>query len=280
MRLTTLVGAILLLHGGSTLAGGGMFDDMGCRHSAPRKVATPAAGISRVVIHADSGSLQVGGTAGASQIVAGGTACTSDEDFLSRMTLTMRRSGSDLHITADIPDKSVFFGFFSARLDFAVDLPAGLPVVIDDDSGWIKVSNVGPLTIDDDSGSIEVRGVRGDLTVRDDSGAILIDGVQGNVSVEDDSGELTIRNVTGNVEIEDDSGAITVAQVEGSVRIRDDDSGSITVRNVKRDVTIDEDGSGSIDVDGIGGDFTVGRKGSGNIDHARVAGKVRIPSED
>jgi len=278
MRLATMTTAALLLGASPVFAGNGFWDD--CSNKAARRVAAPAAGISRVVIHADSGSLQVDGTAGATQIVASGTACTSDEDFLPRMTLTMRRAGSDLHITADIPDKAIIFGFFSARLDMGVTLPAGLPVVIDDDSGWIKVTNVGTTTIDDDSGAIEVRNVRGNLTIHDDSGAIEIDGVTGNVSVEDDSGELSIKNVGGSVEIEDDSGSISVASVQGSLRIREDDSGSIRVMNVKRDVMIDDDGSGSIDVADIGGDFTVSHKSSGSIDYTRVAGKVRVPEKD
>ncbi len=278
MRIAAIT-ALSLLTAGSAFAGG-LFDDMDCRYTAPRKGASPASGISRVVIHADSGWLKVDGIPGATQITATGTACTSDDDFLDRITLTMKRSGSDLHITADIPDKTVIFGFFSARLDFAVALPAGLPVVIDDDSGWMKVANIGTTTIDDDSGSIEVTNVRGDLTIHDDSGSIEINGVSGNVTVEDDSGELAVKNVGGNVEIEDDSGSISVAQVQGSLRIREDDSGSITVANVKRDVLIDDDGSGGIDVTDIGGNFTVGHKSSGGIDYVRVAGKVRIPEQD
>jgi hypothetical protein len=280
MRTAAITALSVLLTAGNAMAGG-LFDDNDCRHTAPRKGATPAAGVSRVVIHTDSGSLKVDGTPGASQIVAAGTACTSDDDFLERITLTMRRSGSDLHITADIPDKSVIFGFFSARLDLGITLPAGLPVVINDDSGWIKVANTGVTTINDDSGAIEVTNIRGNLTIHDDSGAISIDGVSGNVIVADDSGELTIKNVGGNVEIEDDSGAITVARVEGSLRIREDDSGSIVVQNVKRDVLIDNDGSGSIEVTDIGGGFTVGQKhGGGGIDYARVAGRVRVPEKD
>lgn len=279
MKIAAMAAATVLLSAGSAFAGG-LFDDMDCRHTAPRKGATPAAGVSRVVIHADSGSLKVDGTPGATQIAVAGTACTSDEDFLDRITLTMRRSGSDLHITADIPDKTVIFGFFSARLDLGITLPAGMPVVIDDDSGWVKVANTGTTTIDDDSGAIEVVNVRGDLTIHDDSGAIVVNGVSGNVSIEDDSGEITVKNVGGNVEIEDDSGAITVARVEGYVRIREDDSGSILVQNVKHDVTIDDDGSGSIDVADVGGNFTVGQKSSGGIDYARVAGKVRVPERD
>jgi hypothetical protein len=260
--------------------GGGLFDGDDCKYTAKRTASTPAAGITKVVIHAESGSLDVNGTAGAAQITAEGTACTSDEDFLPRMTLTLRKVGSELHIDTNIPEKTVVFGFFSARLDFAVTLPAGLPVEVEDGSGWMKVSHTGATSIDDGSGSIEVRDIRGPLTIHDGSGSIDIDTVTGNVTVEDDSGELSVRSITGSVEIEDGSGAISVARVDGSLRIRDDGSGSITVQNVRRDVTIDDDGSGAVEVADVGGSFTVGRKGSGHIDYERVTGKVSVPSRD
>jgi hypothetical protein len=272
--------AATLLVAGTAQAGGGLFDGDDCRYTAARKTSAPAAGITKVVIHGESGSLQVDGTPGVTEIAATGTACTSDDDFLDRMTLTSRRQGTELHITADIPDKTVLFGFFQARLDFAVTLPAGLPVSIEDDSGWLKVANTGATTVDDDSGSIEIRNVRGVLRIHDDSGSIDIDGVVGDVKIEDDSGEIVVKNIAGNVEIEDDSGSITVAKVGGSLHIRNDDSGSINATNVKRDVIIDDDGSGSIEVTDIGGNFTVGYKGSGHIEHVRVAGKVSIPEKD
>jgi len=273
MRLVAIAAATTLL---AVPVFGGLFDDDDCRYTAARRVASQASGVTKVVIHAEAGSLKVDGTAGATQIVASGTACTSDDDFIDRMTLTMRRSGSELHVDANIPEKNVIFGFFSARLDFAVTLPAGLPVEIDDDSGWMKVANTGATSIDDDSGSIEVKNVRGPLSISDDSGSIEVDTVFGNVKIEDDSGEITVKNVSGSVEIEDDSGAITVAHVD-SLHIRDDDSGSITASNVKRDVLIDSDSSGGVEVVDVGGNFTVRRKGSGHIDHTRVAGRVDIP---
>jgi DUF4097 and DUF4098 domain-containing protein YvlB len=274
MKRAAMATAMMLL-AGSALAGG-LFDD-DCKYTAPRNLTASAAGVTKVVIHAEAGSLTVDGRQGATQVVTSGTACTSDDDFLNRITLTQKRSGSTLYIEANIPDRTVLFGFFQARLDFSVALPAGVEVSIDDDSGWMKVANTGRLTIDDDSGSIEVRNVRGALDIDDDSGDILIDTVAGDVKVSDDSGGIDVRNVSGSVEIEDDSGGIEIARVEGTVHIRNDDSGSITVANVKRDVTIDEDGSGSIDVADVGGNFTVGSKGSGSIDYERVSGRVRVP---
>lgn len=275
MKIAALAAATTLL--AASAFAGDLFDNDECKYTAARRVAAPVAGVNKVVIHADSGSLKVEGGQGVTQIVAAGTACTSDSDFLPRMTLTSRKQGSELHISADIPEKSVIFGFFQARLDFSVSLPAGMPVVIDDDSGSIEVSNTGALTIDDDSGSIEAKNIRGALVINDDSGSIDIDGVAGPVTIEDDSGEIIVRNVQGNVSIEDDSGSITVARIQGSLHIRDDESGSITAENIRGDVTVDDDGSGSIQVADVGGRFTVAHKGSGSIDYERVAGKVTIP---
>jgi hypothetical protein len=278
MRLAAIA-AVAALVSVPALAGG-LFDDDDCKSTAKRHVVTPAAGITKVVIHAESGSLEVTGTPGVTQIVADGTACSSDDDFLPRMTLSLSKSGTELHVDANIPEKTILFGFFSARLDFAVTLPPGLPVVIDDGSGWLKVSNTASTSIDDGSGSIEVRNIHGPLVIHDGSGSIDIDTVTGSVNVEDESGELAVRNVTGSVEIEDGSGAISVARIEGSLHIRDDGSGSITAQNIRRDVTVDEDGSGSIEVADVGGNFTVARKGSGSIDYERVSGRVSVPSRD
>lgn len=277
MKIAAIAAATTLV--ATTAMAGGLFDGDECKYTAARRVAAPAAGVSKVVIHAEAGFLKVDGTTGTGQVIATGTACTSDEDFLPRMTLTQRRNGSELHITAEIPEKSVIFGFFQARLDFNVTLPQGIPVSIDDDSGLIRVVNTGAVTIDDDSGSIELRNIRGPVVINDDSGAIDIDTVAGSVTIEDDSGEILIKNVQGNVEIEDDSGSITVARVTGSLRVREDDSGSIVVENVRGDVTVDDDGSGSIQVADIGGNFTVNHKSSGGIDYERVSGRVRIPEK-
>jgi hypothetical protein len=276
MRLAPIAALVCLVVAAPVFAEGWMDDQSDCRYSAPRHLTTPSSGITRIVIHAEAGSLTVTGTPGAAQINANGNACTSDEDFLSRMTLTMHKAGSELHIDATIPQKTVVFGFFQARLDFSVAVPDGVPVSIDDGSGWMKVANVGPTTINDESGAIEVRNVHGSLVIHDESGGIDVDSVRGGVKIEDDSGEIIVKNVAGAVEIEDDSGSITVASVD-SLHIPNDDSGSITVQNVRHDVIIDEDSSGSIDVADVGGNFTVGQKSSGGIDYERVAGRVSIP---
>lgn len=275
MRTKTIMTAALLLSATAAMAGR---DHEECRYSEGRRVATPAAGITKIVVLGRSGSLHVDGRQGVTEILAAGTACTSDKDALRDINLTARRVGSELHIEAHTPDSGMVFGFWEARLDFGVVVPFGIATEVRDGSGWLKVTNVGHTRIEDGSGKLEVRNIRGNLTVRDGSGEAEIEDVTGNLDVEDGSGELDIRNIGGNVTIEDDSGEINVEQVQGEVLVRDDGSGSINIREVKRNVTVDEDGSGGIDVSDVGGDFTVkGRNGRG-IDYSRVTGRVSVPT--
>lgn len=278
--MRSLIPAALVTFIVAPVFAGGLFGDDECRHTSARNATTPAAGVARILIHGEAGSLAVTGREGVSQIAVTGMACSSDDDLLEAMTLVLRKSGSDLHIDSRVPSRVSVLGFFEARLDFAVVVPAGIPVVIDDGSGLIEVRDTGATTIDDASGSIILRGIRGDVRIDDDSGSIEIDGVAGQVSIDDDSGEIVVKNVRGDVEIEDDSGSILVAGAERMVRIRNDDSGSIDIREVRGNVTIDSDSSGSVEVVDVGGSFSIGRKSSGHVEYARVSGKVTIPRED
>lgn len=232
-----------------------------CRYEAARRVGTNAAGITKVVVHGVNGSLHVDGRQGVAEVVAAGKACTSDEDLLPDINLTVRRSGSELHFEAHVPEKSSAMSiWYEARLDFGVTVPAGVAVEIHDGSGETKVTNVGAATIADGSGSLIIANVRGNLSIRDGSGEIDITDVTGNVTVEDGSGDITIRNVSGAVDIEDASG-------------------SIRADHVKQDILIRDDGSGGVRVSDVGGDFTVRSKGSGGVSYARVTGRVSVPRD-
>jgi len=255
-KTAMIAGTVLIL---ATGANAGWFE--GCDYKAARRVATPASGITKIVVEARAGTLGVNGRAGVGEILASGTACSSEEDFVSRINLRMQRSGSELHVEAVIPERHFEFVPFEARLDFEVIVPAGIPVVVHDSSGPMTIANVGAATIDDSSGELEIRGVRGNLTVHDSSGAVDID------------------DVSGDVTIEDGSGSIVIARVGGTVHVEDDGSGAIDISNVKRDVTIDEDGSGGVRVADVGGNFTVRRKGSGHVSYARVTGRVAVPED-
>lgn len=231
-----------------------------CDYEEPRSLSSSAAGLTKIVVYGVSGSLHVDGRAGVKDVIASGTACTSDKDLLRDITLTARRSGSELHVEAQVPEHSGFDFFYEARLDFGVVVPQGVAIEIRDGSGGTKVTNTGSTKIKDGSGELKIRNVHGDLSINDGSGEIEIDGVTGNVDIDDGSGEITVENVDGNVDI-------------------DDASGSINIAHVKRNVTVGDDGSGGVHATDVGGDFTVRSKGSGGVEYSRVSGRVSVPRD-
>jgi len=249
---------IALLFAATAAFAGGHHD---CRFEEPRRLASPASGITKIVVRGVSGSLHVDGRSGVSEVVAAGTACTSDKDLLNDINLTARKSGSTLFIEAHVPEHDNFSFWDEASLDFGVVVPQGVAIEVHDGSGSTKVTNVGSTKIEDGSGSLTIENIRGDLEVTDGSGEIDIEGVSGNVTIDDGSGDITIANVEGNVEIEDNSG-------------------SIDVEHAKRNVLIRDDGSGSVDVNDVAGDFTVRSKGSGGVRYAKIGGRVSVPRDD
>ncbi len=240
------------------IAAAGRADLFGCGETAPRRVATPLNGVSRVFVMGRAGTLRVTGRSGAREVVAAGTACADDRKSLDGIQLRSERHGSELRIEAVIPEQMHFFGGNNGKLDFEVTLPDDMALEVHDGSGSITIENVGELEVDDGSGGLNIHGVHGNADITDGSGEIEIADVAGNLRVHDGSGEMTIERVGGNVVI-------------------DDGSGSIDIRGVQRNVTIEDDGSGSVDVRDVRGDFTVQSKGSGSITSDRIGGRVSIP---
>lgn len=209
-----------------------------CTNTAPRSAALPLAGATRVVVIGKAGSLKIAGRAGAGEVRATGTACTSSREELSQIQLRATRRGSEIVIEAEVPDITMSM-WGERRLDFEVSLPSTVPLKVVDGSGELTIENTAALDVDDGSGSLTIHHVTG------------------NLSVTDGSGSLEIADVTGNVRIHDGSGSIEVRRVSGSVVLND--------------------GSGSVDVTDVGGDLIVESKGSGHVTYDRIRGKVDVP---
>jgi DUF4097 and DUF4098 domain-containing protein YvlB len=250
MKLSAFAALALLI---AASASAGIFSD--CDQKAPRSVATPSGGLTRIVIVGRAGSLRVEGRSGAGEVRASGTACASSGSLLADVQLRATRSGSELRIEAEIPDN-----LFNeeAALDFTVIVPSNVAVSIHDGSGDLDVLNTGTTEIIDGSGDLAVKGVNGNLSVRDGSG------------------DMQLSDIAGDVRITDGSGGIDVKRAN-SVTIDADGSGEVEIVNVKRNVTILVKGSGDVHVADVGGDFTVQSKGSGRIDNERVAGRLSLP---
>jgi len=245
MRKIVLLSAVVLLFSaGCQITLGDWGDD--CTHTADRSARLDAAGATRVEIEAGAGSLTVRGQQGSGELVAEGTACAASEDTLEEIRLTAERRGDTLVVVTEFPN-----GIRGpAQLDLEIDLPADLPVYVDDGSGPVEVHGVASLEIEDGSGSLHISDVAGEVTVDDGSGEIEIERVGGEIRLRDGSGPIHVLAAGSHVIVEDDgSGEIDVRGVDGNVIIEEDGSGSIAVRDVRGDFELRKDGSGSVDVD-------------------------------
>jgi hypothetical protein len=252
-------------------------DQSRCRYEAERGFSTPAQGIGELRLSAGSGSLEMVGVEGLTEIRVVGRACASDEEFLDDLQISDESDGSTLVLETHYPNWNGWSGGNRyARLDLRVEVPAGLAADITDGSGEMAVSNVGPLTVQDGSGEIVLESIRGDVAVKDGSGEMEIRGISGTLRVEDGSGEVTVEDVGSDLEIRDSSGELEILGVAGSVTLYDS-SGEIQVDDVMGDVVVVRDSSGDIEVRGVGGNFVVERDGSGDIRHEGVQGSVEIP---
>lgn len=230
-----------------------------CRYEAERSLSVSASSEDILRLDAGSGSLEVMGVAGLTEIRAMARACASDEDYLDDLRLTSDRRGNEVFIDTHYPDVGGFgWGNRYARLDLRIEVPEAMGAEILDSSGELRVGNLGALRVDDSSGEMEIFSIQGDVFIDDGSGEIALWDVTGDVEIDDGSGEMTLEGIGGMLVLRDGSGEIEIRDVEGTVRVLDD-------------------GSGDIKVDGVGGDLIVEDDGSGDIDFRDVQGRVDIP---
>lgn len=272
-----------------------------CEVRADRSVEGSVDGVKRLIVRAGAGELVVEGIAGRRSVSASGVACGRNDRQVERLQLRIGREGDALILTTQIPEGGFNpFNWFAGDgwIDLTVNVPAGMPIDIEDSSGSADISKVGSTRITDSSGELNIDTIRGDLIVGDGSGDIVIRNVHGMVRLADASGEVAIAEVTGDVIVTNDgsgdiqisdvrgsvtigddaSGSIRIERVGGSVKIENDASGDIYVAQVKNDFTVLSDSSGDIEATDIEGNFTVGTPGSGSIKHERIGGEVRLPS--
>ena len=230
--------------------------------TAPRNAVVDANGARLIEVEASAGSLRVEGRPGLKQVQVTGTARSSSQELLSRISLIAERRGDVVFIKSEMPDEEWRSSRdnHSAALDLVIAVPQGMNADVADGSGELEIINVGSVELTDGSGEI------------------TIESAGGAVTVTDGSGELTIENVRGDVRVSDGSGGINVRNVSGSFTVRTDGSGGISATDIHGSVIVENDGSGEIDATKIGRDFTVESKGSGSIHYREVSGQVDIPA--
>ena len=235
----------------------------GCKYKAQRAAAMDADGVTAVEIFALAGDLKVRGHQGATQVKATGNACTSREDMLEAIDITVQRHGDEIRILAEMPDIS---GETNRKwknkyaiMDLDIELPDTVSVSLHDSSGDLRVSNVSGIELTDSSGDIKLENIHGNVLIPQDS-----------------SGDISMKEV-GAVTIQvDSSGEIDIEDAD-SVTIANDTSGDITLQRIQGNVLIGNDSSGRISVREIGGNFVVENDTSGGIRYAKVSGSVNLP---
>ena len=203
-----------------------------------RDLRVDAAGVTDFVIDAGPGSLKVRGDDDAIAIVVVATIQVDENDdakakeiIRERMTLTLERDGDSAKLVSHF--KGGYWGNADGAVALEVEMPAGIPLGIDDGSGSITVKDLtADVRVTDGSGSLKIHDV-GAIDVEDGSGSIEIVGAGGDVSIVDGSGSIRVREVRGTVTINDGSGSIRVEDVDNDVIIEEDGSGGVSVADVR-----------------------------------------------
>ncbi|MGH8081251.1 MAG: DUF4097 family beta strand repeat-containing protein [Lysobacter sp.] len=232
-----------------------------CDNSQPRNLQLNLAGVKAVVFEIGSDDLIVKGAAGAKGSVDG-RACASNASDLAGLTLSQRREGDKLIVTAEHRDKInlKFNGYRYMKLN--ANVPDNLMVQLKVGSGDASVENVAALSAHVNSGDIKIDRVRGLVAASVGSGDIVLDNVGSLQLIRLGSGDLKGRAIAGDVKI-------------GSVG-----SGDVELRQVGGSVDLERLGSGDLDVDGVRGNLHVARVGSGSVNHRGVAGRVDVPKHN
>lgn len=231
-----------------------------CDQRADRHASETVDGIEKIEIRARAGDLRVEGSDGATEVRVKGKACASSDSLLEEVQIKIERAGSTLRVIAEVPESSGWRQ--AAALDLEIDVPAGVPVDVDDSSGDVSLRGVTLGRVDDGSG---------DLYARDTSGTVDLD---------DGSGDVRFQGHRGDVTVEDGSGDVRLTEIEGSIRVRSDGSGDLEMETVSGSVEVESDGSGDIFAAQVAGDFRVRSAGSGEVRHRDVAGRVDVPTRD
>jgi Putative adhesin len=208
-----------------------------------------AEGVSLIDIDNSSGRVVVTGTD------------TDEIRIVARVSDGLRATGNSYRVVDDrleIRGTCPLLGSMWCSVDYRIEVPADIDLVLDVDDRVEVVDMRGGLTIDSDNGRIEIRGADGPLRATADNGTIDATGIRSaTVFAESDNGSVEIVMVeppqdlrassdNGSVEVvlpdTPDTYAVDAGTDNGSVRneVRTDPAGArtITLRSDNGDVTV------------------------------------------
>ena len=251
-----------------------------CKHAQPRNLQLDLEGVKTVAFEIGANDLDVRATAAPGNRIEG-RACASDEDDLSRLVLSQRRSGDTLVVTAE--RKGNFgglslFGDRYAYMKLQASVPDDIAVRLRVGSGDASVDGARSARIDTGSGDVKARQIHGELAASLGSGDLEADGIGSLDLASVGSGDAVIRNVGGASRVGSiGSGDVSIHSTRGPVEVGSVGSGDLGLEDIGGSITVGSIGSGDIEVDGARGDLTVRSTGSGDVSHHGVTGRVDLP---
>src|SRR3546814_10853234 len=139
--------------------------DQHCEHSQPRNLQLDVAGVKTVVFEIGANDLDVRAVAAPGN-TAEGRACASREGDLSRLVLTLHKSGDRLVVTAEREGKFGGFSLFGsnyAYMKLQASVPDSVTVQPKVGSGDASVDGARSARIDTGSGDVRATRVPGEL---------------------------------------------------------------------------------------------------------------------
>lgn len=270
-----------------------------CQYSAPRNADIDAAGLKLLAVDLGSNDLVIRGEPGLARITVQGTACASNEKWLTDVKIEAERHGDTASVTANNGNHGIHLSLFGgsyAYLKLDVRVPQSLAIKLKEGSGDADASGLAALDATLGSGDLKVTGVAGEFrasvgsgdVVASDvgslnvssvgSGDVTVDGVNSDAQVGSvSSGDLGLRNIKGKVSIGSvSSGDVKLAGIGGSMTVGSVGSGDVGARGVRGDVTIRTIGSGDVNIEQAGRNVRVDSIGSGDIGANGVGGDFSV----
>jgi len=247
-----------------------------CAHSQPRNLQLDLAGVDTVVFDIGGNDIDINGSNGATNRIDG-RACASNEKYLAGLTLTQRKDGNTLLVTAKFESQMSFF-LGHAYMKLEASIPDTLMVQLKVGSGDATLDGARNAQADVGSGDIKVTNVKEQLTASVGSGDLVVDDIGSLHLLFVGSGDATIKRVRGSTEIGSiGSGDMGISHVDGVVTIGSIGSGDANLDSIGGDVTLGSLGSGDLAVADVRGNLTVRSTGSGDVNHRNVSGTVDVP---
>ena len=143
----------------------------------------------------------------------------------SRPRLRHRTSAAGLQL-----DPYCRVGIGICSIEFAIGVPAGLPVSATDSFGNLRAASLhGPVGLSDNSGDLAVSALTGTIRLNDSFGNITARNLAGSIVLVNNSGDIQGSGFTGDTQIRDSFGNVSVTGLAAADVTASNNSGDVVL---------------------------------------------------